>query len=60
MTTGKTIALIIWTFVGKGIALLFNMLSRSKYLLILPPAMILEPKHIKSLTVSTLAPSVCR
>ena len=68
MTTGKTIALIIWTFVGKVMSLLFNMLSRfviafplgSKYLLIswleLPSEVILEPKKIKSLTVSTLFP----
>ena len=56
MTTGKTIALTRWTFVGKGMSLLFNMLSRlvitfipkSKYLLISwlqsPSAVILEPK----------------
>ena len=56
MTTGKTIALTRWTFVGKTISLFFNMLSRmvtaflprSKYLLISwlqsPPAVILEPK----------------
>ena len=56
MTTGKTIALTRWTFVGKVISLLFNMLSRlviaflpkSKRLLISwlqsPPAVILEPK----------------
>ena len=64
MTTGKTIALTRWTFVGKVISLLFNMLSRlvigflprSKHLLISwlqsPSAVILEPKKIKSLTVS--------
>ena len=64
MTTGKTIALNRWTFVGKVMSLLFNMLSRfviaflprSKCLLILwlhsPSAVILEPKEIKSLTVS--------
>ena len=58
MTTGKTIALTIWTFVGKVITLLFNILSRfviaflprSKYLLISwlqsPSAVILEPKKI--------------
>ena len=58
-TTGKTIALTRWTFVGKVISLLFNMLSRfviaslprSKHLLIswlqLPSAVILEPKKIK-------------
>ena len=59
MTTGKTIALIRWTFVGKVVSLLFNMLSslviaflpRSKHLLISwlqsPSAVILEPKKIK-------------
>ena len=64
MTTGKTIALTRWTFVGKVMSLLFNMLSRlvraslprSKHLLISwlqsPSAVILEPKKIKSLTVS--------
>ena len=61
MTTGKTIALTRWTFVGKVLSLLFNMLSRlviaflprSKCLLIawlqLPSAVILEPPKIKSL-----------
>ena len=60
MTTGKTIALTRWTFVGKVMSLLFNMLSRlvitflprSKHLLIswlqLPSAVILEPRKIKS------------
>ena len=60
MTTGKTIALTRWTFVGKVMSLLFNMLSklviaflpRSKHLLISglqsPSAVILEPKKIKS------------
>src|SRR5574337_985795 len=64
MTTGKTIALTKWTFVGKAMSLLFNMLSRwvitflprSKHLLISrlqsPSAVILEPRKIKSLTVS--------
>ena len=63
MTTGETIALIIWTFVGKVMSLLFNMLSnfviaflpRSKCLLISwlqsPSAVILEPIKIKSLTL---------
>ena len=63
-TTGKTIALIRWTFVGKVRSLLFNMLSRfviaflprSKYLLISwlqsPSAVILKPQKIKSVTVS--------
>ena len=71
MTTGKTIALTILTFVGKVISLLFNMLPgsvitflpRSKHLLILwlqsLPALILEPKKIKSVTVSTFPPCIC-
>ena len=71
MTTGKTIALITQTFVGKVMSLLFNMLSifviaflpRSKHLLISwlqsPPAVILEPKKIKSDTVSIVSPSIC-
>ena len=71
MTTGKTIALTRWTFVGKVKSLLLNMLSRlviafllrSKNLLILwlqsPSAVILEPKKIKSLTVSIASPSIC-
>ena len=70
MTTGKTIALTRWTFVGKVISLLFIMLSRlviafplrSKYLLISwlqsPSAVIFEPKKIKSVTVSIVSPSV--
>ena len=69
-TTGKTLALTRWTFVGKIMSLLFNMLSRfvkfflarSKHLLILwlqlPCAMILETKKIKSVTVSTVSPSI--
>ena len=71
MTTGKTIDLTRWTFVGKLMSLLFNMLSRlaitflprSKCLLILwlqsPSAVILEPPKIKSVTVSTVSPSIC-
>ena len=71
MTTGKTIALNRWTFVGKVMSLLFNMLSRlviaflprSKRLLISwlqsPSAVILEPPKIKSLTVSIISPSIC-
>ena len=70
MTTGKTIALIIQAFVSKVISLLFNMLfrfvipiSRSKHHLIVwlqsPPALILEPKKMKSVTVSIVSPSVC-
>ena len=71
MTTGKTIALTRQTFVGKVMSLLFNMLfrlvitflPRNKRLLISrlqsPSAVILEPKKIKSVTVSTVSPSVC-
>ena len=71
ITTGKTIALTRQTFVSKVISLLFNMLSRmvisflsrSKHLLISwlqsPPAVILEPKKIKSATVSIVSPSIC-
>ena len=68
MTARKTIALTRWTFVGKVMSLLFNMLSRlviaflprSKHLLISwlqsPSAVILEPKKIKLATVSL---SIC-
>ena len=71
MTTGKTIALTRQTFVGKVMSLLFNMLSRlaitflprSKHLLIswllLPSAVILEPKNIKCATVSFVSSSIC-
>ena len=71
MTTGKTIALTIWTFVCKVKPLLFNILSRfliaflprSKRLLTSwlqsPSAVILEPKKRKSLTVSIVSPSIC-
>ena len=71
MTTGKTIALTRWTFVGKVMSLLLNMLSRlvitflprSKRLLISwlqsPSSVILEPPKIKSDTVSTVSPSIC-
>ena len=71
ITTGKTIALTRWTFVGKVMSLLYNMLSRlviaflprSKHLLISwlqsPSAVILEPKKIKSVTVSIVSPSIC-
>ena len=70
MTTGKTIDLTIWIFVGKVMSL-FTMLSRlviaflsrSKLLLISwlqsPSTMILEPKKIKALTVSVVSPSIC-
>ena len=71
MTTGKTIALTRQTFADKVMSLLFNMLSRlvipllprSKRFLISrlqsPSAVILEPKKIKSATVSTVSPSIC-
>ena len=71
MTTGKTITLTRWTFVGKVMSLLFSLLSRlvitflprSKCLLISwlqsPSAVILEPPKIKSDTVSTVSPSIC-
>ena len=70
MTTGKTIALTRWTFVGKVMSLLLNVLSRlvitflprSKHILISwlqsPSAVILEPPKIKSDTVSTVSPSI--
>ena len=70
MTTGKTIAVTRWTFVGKVMSLLFSMLSRlvitflprSKRLLISwlqsPSAVILEPQKIKSDTVFTVSPSI--
>ena len=72
MTTGKTIALTRWTFVGKLMSLLFHMLSRlviaflpkSKRLLISwlqsPSAVILKPTKIKSVTVSIVSPSICQ
>ena len=66
MTTGKTIALTRRTFVGKVMSLLFNMLSRLVITFLLrslliswlqsPSAVILEPKKIKSVTVSTVSP----
>ena len=71
MTTGKTIALTIWTFVGKIMSPLLNMLSRlvipflprSEHLLISwlpsPSSVILELKKIKSLTVFIVSPSIC-
>ena len=71
MTTGKTIALTRWTFVGKAMFLLFNMLSkliiaflpRTKSLLISslqsPSAVILESPKIKSLSLSIVPPSIC-
>ena len=71
MTTGKTIGLTRWTFVGKVMSLLLNMLSRlvitflprSKCLLISwlqsSSAVILEPRKIKSDTVSTVSTFIC-
>ena len=71
VTTERTIALIRWTFGGKVMSLLFNMLSRlvisflprSNHLLISwlqsTSAVILEPPKIKSVIVSTLSPSIC-
>ena len=71
ITTGKAIDLTRQTFVGKVMSLLFNMLSRfvmtflvrSERLLISwvqsPSAVILEPPEIKSVTVSTVSPSIC-
>ena len=71
MTTGKTVALTRRTFAGQVISLLFNRLSRlvitflprSKHLLISwlqsPCVVILEPRKIKSATVSTVSPSIC-
>ena len=71
MTTGKTVALTLQNFFGKVIPLLFNMLSwsqlssklSSKHLLISwlksLSTVILEPKKIKSVTVSTFSPSIC-
>ena len=71
MTTGKAIALTIWTFVGKVMSLLYNMLSRfiiaflsrSKCLLISwlqpPSAVILETKKINSVFASTFPPCIC-
>ena len=71
LTTGKTIDLTRWTIVDKVMPLIFNMLSRlviaflprSKCLLIswlqAPSAVILEPRKRKSVTVSTVSPSIC-
>ena len=71
VTTGKTIALTRRTFVGKVMSLLFNILSRfvivflprSKRLLVSwlqsPSAVILQPKKMKSITVSIVSPSIC-
>ena len=71
MTTGKNLALSSQTFVGKTMSLLLNMLSslviaflpRGKQLIISwvqsPSAVILEPKKIKSVTVSIVSPLIC-
>ena len=71
LATGKTVALTTLNLGGKVMSLLFNKLSRfiiaflprSKHLLILwlqsPSALILEPKKIKSVTVSTFSPPIC-
>ena len=70
MTTGKTIAFTRWTFVGKVMPLLFNILSRL-VITFLPrselliswlqssSAIIMEPPKIKFVTVSILSPSIC-
>ena len=70
MTTGKTKALTIWTFVGQVVSLLFNTLSkfviaflpRSNHLLISRlqslSTVIVEPKKIKSVTVSIFSPFI--
>ena len=70
MTTAKTVTLTRWTFVGKVTSLLFHMVSlfiitflpRSKHLfnswLQSPSAVILEPKKIKSVSVSIVSPSI--
>ena len=72
MTTGKSIALTRWTFVGKVTSLVFNMLSRlviaflsrSKCLLISqlqsPSVVILDPQKVKSVTVFIVSPSICQ
>ena len=71
VTTEKTIALTRWTFASKIMSLLFNMLSRlviaflpSRQCLLISwlqssSAVILEPKKIKSFTISIVSPSVC-
>ena len=69
MTIGKTIDLTRWTFVGKVVSLLFNtpsrlvitILPRSKHLLFhgCSDHLILDPKKIKSITVSIVSPSIC-
>ena len=70
MTSGETIALTRWTFIGKVMSLFFNMLSRTVIIFLprnnclliswlkSPSAVILEPPKIKSLIVSIVSPSV--
>ena len=72
MITGKTTALTEWTFVGKVMSLIFNMLSRLVIMFLprvkrfliswwqSPSVVILEPRIIKSATVSTVSPSICQ
>ena len=68
VTTGITIALTRQTFVGKVMSLLFNMLSRLVITFLprsriswlkSPSAAILEPRKIKSVTISNVSPSIC-
>ena len=70
MTTGKIIALTRQIFVSKVMSLLFNMLSRLviafllrrnsfNFMATVTTAVILEPKKIKSVTVSIVSPSIC-
>ena len=71
LTNGKIIALTIWTFVGKVMSLLFNMLSRFviaflpmgqvslNFMVVSPSTVIWEPKKIKSITASTFSPFIC-
>ena len=64
MTTGKNIALTIWTFVGKKLSrFVLAFLPRSKHLLVswlqLPSSVILEPKNLNSVTLYIFPPSIC-
>ena len=71
MTTGKTITLTRQTFVSKVMSLLFNMLSRLVIAFLVrrkchsiswlqsPSVVILEPRKIKSVTISIVSPSIC-
>ena len=66
LTTGKTIALIRWTFVGKVMCLIFNTLSRFIIAFLLlspwlqsPSTVILEPKKVTFVTVSIFSPPIC-